>query len=232
MMIEITNLSKKFRKKEVLREVCLSLESGAYGMLGPNGAGKTTLLRCMLGLYPVRKGEIKLNIPNWQIGYLPQSFGLFRELSVYDMLYYFCELKKIPKTDREKAIFQALDSVNLVENKKTRISKLSGGMQRRVGIAQAILGKPPLIVFDEPTVGLDPEERKRFKDMVLKRKENSIILFSTHIVGDIEDVCDKIIIMNKGKIIREGKISEICQNSESAGGLEEAYLNIINETEV
>ena len=89
-----------------------------------------------------------------------------------------------------------------------------------------------LIVFDEPTVGLDPEERKRFKDMVLKRKENSIILFSTHIVGDIEDVCDKIIIMNKGKIIREGKISEICQNSESAGGLEEAYLNIINETEV
>ena len=148
------------------------------------------------------------------------------------MLYYFCELKKIPKTDRDNAIFQALDSVNLVENKKTKISKLSGGMQRRVGIAQAILGKPPLIVFDEPTVGLDPEERKRFKDMVLKRKENSIILFSTHIVGDIEDVCDKIIIMNKGKIIREGKISEICQDSVSAGGLEEAYLNIINETEV
>ena len=106
---------------------------------------------------------------------------------------------------------------------------MSGGMQRRVGIAQAILGAPPLIVFDEPTVGLDPEERKRFKDMVLKRKEKSIILFSTHIVGDIEDVCDKIIIMNKGKIIREGKLHEICQNQRAAGGLEEAYLDIINE---
>lgn len=133
---------------------------------------------------------------------------------------------------REESILQALDSVNLVENKKTRISKLSGGMQRRVGIAQAILGEPPLIVFDEPTVGLDPEERKRFKDMVLKRKENSIILFSTHIVEDIEDVCDKIIIMNKGKIIREGTLNEICQNQESAGGLEDAYLNIINGNEV
>lgn len=228
-MVEITNLSKKFRRKEVLSRVSLSLESGAYGMLGPNGAGKTTLLRCMLGLYPVRQGNIQINIPNWQIGYLPQNFGLFRELSVYDMLYYFCELKKIPKTDREESIFQALDSVNLAENKKTRISKMSGGMQRRVGIAQAILGAPPLIVFDEPTVGLDPEERKRFKDMVLKRKEKSIILFSTHIVGDIEDVCDKIIIMNKGKIIREGKLHEICQNQGAAGGLEEAYLDIINE---
>lgn len=231
-MVEITNLSKKFRRKEVLSQVYLSLESGAYGMLGPNGAGKTTLLRCMLGLYPVRQGEIRIDIPNWQIGYLPQNFGLFRELSVYDMLYYFCELKKIPKAVREESILQALDSVNLVENKKTRISKLSGGMQRRVGIAQAILGEPPLIVFDEPTVGLDPEERKRFKDMVLKRKENSIILFSTHIVEDIEDVCDKIIIMNKGKIIREGTLNEICQNQESAGGLEDAYLNIINGNEV
>lgn len=93
-MVEITNLSKKFRRKEVLSQVYLSLESGAYGMLGPNGAGKTTLLRCMLGLYPVRQGEIRIDIPNWQIGYLPQNFGLFRELSVYDMLYYFCELKK------------------------------------------------------------------------------------------------------------------------------------------
>ncbi|MCM1245273.1 MAG: ATP-binding cassette domain-containing protein [Roseburia sp.] len=231
-MVEITNLSKKFRRKEVLNQVCLSLESGAYGMLGPNGAGKTTLLRCMLGLYPVRQGEIQLDVPNWQIGYLPQNFGLFRELSVYDMLYYFCELKKIPKTDREEAIVQALDSVNLTENRKTKISKLSGGMQRRAGIAQAILGSPPLIVFDEPTVGLDPEERKRFKDMILKRKKNSIILFSTHIVGDIEDVCDRIIIMNKGRIIKEGNLHEICQDQDSMGGLEEAYLNIINENEV
>lgn len=227
-MVEIKNLSKKFRKKKVLNHLDLSLERGAYGMLGPNGAGKTTLLRCMLGLYPVCEGEISLGAPNWQIGYLPQNFGLFRELSVYDMLYYFCELKKIPKGEREEAIHQALTSVNLMDNTQTRISKLSGGMQRRVGIAQAILGNPPIIIFDEPTVGLDPEERKRFKELILKCKENSIILFSTHIVSDIEDVCDKIIIMNKGKIIRQGTLEEIC-GTDAENNLENAYLKIINE---
>lgn len=102
-------------------------------------------------------------------------------------------------------------------------------MQRRVGIAQAILGSPPLIVFDEPTVGLDPEERKRFKSMILRQKENSIILFSTHIVADIEDVCDRIIIIDKGEIIKEGTLNEICrQGQEDGGGLEDAYLNIVN----
>lgn len=228
-MVELMGVSKKFRRKEVLRDVSLHLDSGAYGILGPNGAGKTTMIRCMMGLYPVSGGSIKLGVPNWQIGYLPQNFGLFRELSVYDMMYYFCEIKKIPKKNREAAIDEALASVNLTEQRKTKISKLSGGMQRRVGIAQAILGSPPLIVFDEPTVGLDPEERKRFKSMILRQKENSIILFSTHIVADIEDVCDRIIIMDKGEIIKEGTLNEICrQGQEDGGGLEDAYLNIVN----
>ena len=94
-MVELMGVSKKFRRKEVLRDVSLHLDSGAYGILGPNGAGKTTMIRCMMGLYPVSGGSIKLGVPNWQIGYLPQNFGLFRELSVYDMMYYFCEIKKM-----------------------------------------------------------------------------------------------------------------------------------------
>ena len=224
VLIETDCVTKKFRRKQVLNGVSLKLEKGVYGMLGPNGAGKTTLIRCMLGLYPVSGGEIRREVPLHRIGYLPQQFGMFRELSVYDMLSYFAGLKKV--SDREREIDAALAYVNLADNKKTRISKLSGGMQRRVGVAQAILGEPALVIFDEPTAGLDPEERRRFKDMLAELKEHSAILFSTHIVEDIEDVCDRIIIMNHGEIIRTGTMEEIC----GAQTLERAYLDIIEKS--
>lgn len=231
-MVELEGLTKKFRRKKVLDHVSLKLENGVYGMLGPNGAGKTTLIRCLLGLYPINGGNIKMDILCHQIGYLPQNFGLFRELTVYDMLYYFCGLKKISGNKREEMIDQALEYVNLRECKKNKISKLSGGMQRRVGIAQAILGEPPLIIFDEPTAGLDPEERKRFKDMLFELGKNSTILFSSHIVGDLEDVCEKIIIMNKGQIVRTGSLKEICKMDDTMESLEKAYLNIMSESKV
>lgn len=227
-MIEILKITKKFRGKTVLKEVSLNFEKGIYGMLGPNGSGKTTLIRCILGLYPVSLGEIRMNVPYHNIGYLPQNFGLFFELTVYDMLCYFCSLKKIEKNKQNEAIDLALNYVNLYEYKKTKIAKLSGGMQRRVGIAQAILGTPPFIIFDEPTVGLDPEERRRFKDVLYELGKLSTILLSSHIVEDLEDVCGEIIIMNKGEVLKMGNLQEICEVGNLKVDLEKAYLNIIN----
>lgn len=208
-MIVLDGVEKKFGKKEVLKNISVKFEKGCYGLLGPNGAGKTTLLRCMLDLYTTNSGNISIEVKN-KIGYLPQKFGVFRELSVYDMLYYFAALKKIPKKKRRDEIEQALLLVNLEDQGEEKIAHLSGGMQRRVGIAQAILGKPEILFFDEPTAGLDPEERIRFKSLITSLMKDRLILISTHIVEDVESVCDHVIIMNKGEIISDATVSETC----------------------
>lgn len=229
-MIEVDHVTKKFRTKTVLDGVTLSCHRGIYGILGPNGAGKTTLMRCMMGLYPVNEGTIDVPSPS-EIGYLPQKFGLFREMTVYDMLYYLAALKKIPKESRDQAISDALSLVNMEGYEKTRIAVLSGGMQRRIGIAQAILGNPHVIFFDEPTVGLDPEERKRFKSVVRELGKTSTVLFSTHIVEDLEAVCDNIIIMDRGRVLYSGSREGICGEAgeEELQTLEDAYFSIIGE---
>lgn len=159
--LEICNIEKKFKKNEVLKKMSCTLESGVYAILAPNGAGKTTLMRCIADIYTYN-GEILFNGKNIKkqkikIGYLPQQFGLFPELTVYQMMEYFCNLKKISKKDRKAAIDSCLKQVNLYDKKDEKNRKLSGGMVRRVGIAQAILGKPDVILLDEPTAGLDPE---------------------------------------------------------------------------
>lgn len=228
-MIEVNQVTKKFRSKTVLDHVTLSCHRGIYGILGPNGAGKTTLMRCMMGLYPVQSGTIDVPSPA-KIGYLPQKFGLFREMTVYDMLYYFATLKKIPKRERDEAICDALAQVHLEGVIRERISTLSGGMQRRIGIAQAIIGNPPVVFFDEPTVGLDPEERNRFKSVVRELGKTSTVLFSTHIVQDLEEVCDSIIVMNGGKVLYAGSMEGIAfaaGGGEDVQTLEQAYFAII-----
>ena len=228
-MIEVNQVTKKFRSKTVLDHVTLCCHRGIYGILGPNGAGKTTLMRCMMGLYPVNAGTIDVP-PATKIGYLPQKFGLFREMTVYDKLYYFATLKKIPKKGRDEAITKALAQVHMEGTIRERISTLSGGMQRRIGIAQAILGNPPVVFFDEPTVGLDPEERNRFKSVVRELGETSTELFSTHIVQDLEAVCDSIIVMNGGKVLYCGSMEGIIHVSgggEEAQTLERAYFAIV-----
>lgn len=222
-MIQVSYLKKKFRTKTVLDNVTLCCHRGIYGILGPNGAGKTTLMRCMMGLYPVNEGVIDAPPPS-EIGYLPQKFGLFRELTVNDMLHYFAALKKIPKADREAAVQRSLARVNMEEHGRQKIATLSGGMQRRIGIAQAILGEPPVLFFDEPTVGLDPEERSRFKTVVKELGKTSTVLFSTHIVEDLEAVCDSIIVMNQGHILYSGRMDDMCGQEQT---LEDAYFAII-----
>lgn len=216
-MLEILDLHKSFRKKEVLKGISINSKTGIYGLLGTNGAGKTTLMRCVVNLYNPTKGCIKFegkditkNVEySKNIGYLPQKFGLFKELTVYEMLEYFATLKKIPKESIDEYIKSSLQTVNLENKMNDKISTLSGGMIRRVGIAQAILGDPKIIIFDEPTAGLDPEERIRFKNLLSDIKKDKIIIISTHIVEDVEACCDKIIIMDDGKILREGTSQEI-----------------------
>lgn len=206
-MIELVNVSKKFGRKKILKDISCTIDCGIYGLLGPNGAGKTTLMRCMTNLYSLSGGSIRIDsMPSTrkkqaEIGYLPQAFGLFRELSVYDSMRYFCNLKRIPKKRREEEIERCLKAVNMEENRKKTGRKLSGGMMRRVGVAQALLNKPKLVLFDEPTAGLDPEERMRFKNVLSGFGKEETIIISTHIVEDIEACCDKVIVMNEGRIL-------------------------------
>lgn len=206
-MIEIKNVSKKIGRKEILKDVNCVIEKGTYGLLGPNGAGKTTLIRCIMNLYKISNGQILVNGrergKNLEVkmGYLPQSFGLFKELNVYDSMKYFCNLKGITKKKRKGEIERCLHAVNMENEIKKTGNKLSGGMIRRVGVAQALLNNPECIFFDEPTAGLDPEERQRFKNIILNLDKKATVVISTHIVEDIEACCDKVIIMDKGQVL-------------------------------
>lgn len=230
-MLVIENVRKSFGKKEVLHGVELKLDHGIYGLLGENGAGKTTLLRCMAGLYRDYQGEIyqvdatgtKRRRDYNKIGYLPQEFGGLEELKVREFLKYFADMKKIDKRSVGKEIDSALERVNLVDKKEGRVRKLSGGMQRRLGIAQTLLGKPEFILYDEPTTGLDPKERLRFQNIIEEsRNADATIVISTHIVSDIECLCDRIVVMKEGNVVgiytpaqlvreAEGKVYEITE---------------------
>lgn len=228
-MIRIDKVTKKFKRWEAIRDFTCKLTAGCCGLLGPNGAGKTTLLRCVLGLYPVTSGNVELD-NGISIGYLPQKFGLFRELKVKDMMDYFAVAKKVPKGKRTDEIMRVLELVHLSDRADDRAGQLSGGMQRRLGIAQAVLGDPDVLLFDEPTTGLDPEERARFKDIIRQLdRDRKCIVISTHIVEDVESVCDRVILMKEGKLLEYVTVAEACAFSgEENGTLEQGYLARLN----
>lgn len=205
-MLKLNNCTKTFKKKRALDGFSLEMKSGIYGLLGPNGAGKTTLMRCICDLYSLDEGSIE---KSQNIGYLPQKFGMFKQLKVYDMMEYFAILKNIDKTQREAEIKRCIEAVNLSDRLYDRVKSLSGGMVRRLGIAQAIIGNPDVIIFDEPTAGLDPEERMRFKNIISQISGDNIIIISTHIVTDVEAICDRIILMDKGKLIFSGTGADV-----------------------
>ena len=221
-MITIENLTKTFGKKKALDNLSVTLEPGVIGLLGPNGSGKTTLLRTLTGLYKTKFGKILLDgadVTNTDAlpavtGYLPQKFGMFRELTVYDMMDYFAVLKKIPKAEKRAEIERAVEFVNLTDRIKDRVGSLSGGMVRRLGIAQAVLGGPKVMLFDEPTAGLDPEERMRFKNLVRQLPQDSIVLISTHIVEDVEAVCDHVMVMRQGTVLANKTGEELAAMAE------------------
>lgn len=215
-MVELKSVSKAFKKKIVLNNIQYTLEEGIYGLLGPNGAGKTTLIRTIANLYDVQHGEILIDGVNIKkqnklgsIGYLPQKFGVFTDLTVQEMMEYFANIKKIGWKERRKQIDECLKIVNLESEKKKKACHLSGGMIRRLGVAQALLGNPKLLLLDEPTAGLDPEERIRFKGIISRIRKGKTILISTHIVEDIEACCNHIIVMRDGTILKGGTGDEI-----------------------
>lgn len=236
IMIELQNVSKKFGKKKVLSNLNCQLEKGVYGLLGPNGTGKTTLMRCITNLYQDWSGDIRIEGKSIRkrnsqtIGYLPQNFGMFHELSVEETLQYMCNLKRISKKYRKDEIERCLQLVYLESEKRTQIKKLSGGMLRRVGIAQSLLGNPDILLFDEPTAGLDPEERVHFKEILLQLGKRETVLISTHIIEDVEATCSSIIIMKNGTIQTIGtceEIKEAAGKSKLKPTLEDGYLAII-----
>ncbi|MEW6182463.1 MAG: ATP-binding cassette domain-containing protein [Bacillota bacterium] len=216
-MIAVKDLSKSFRRKEALHSVNLRLDAKVYGLLGANGAGKTTLIRCMAGLYEPQQGEIFYNDEpihksksfHQDLGYLPQAFGMFQELTLYEMMDYICSLKGIAKSKCANEITKALTFVNIEDKAKDRIKTLSGGMVRRAGIAQAILGDPKVMLLDEPTAGLDPSERVRFKNTVGELKKDRMILISTHIVEDVDACCNSVIVINEGSVLFNGSCEEL-----------------------
>lgn len=214
---EIKNLSKSYKKNRAVDAVSLQLQPGVYGLLGPNGAGKTTLIRCMLGLCRYEKGDLFFSDKDRNIGYLPQVFIPLNDLSVYEQMDYLAYTKNVHNNNTDKEIVFLLERFNLSEARNRRVGKLSGGMIRRVGIAQALLGDPGLIILDEPTAGLDPEERLRFKNVInslrMEKKER-IIIVSTHIVEDVEAMCDKLLILKDGRIIAQGTQNEIKEKAE------------------
>lgn len=207
-MLEIRSLNKTYGKKVVLNNINLSLNDGVYGFVGPNGAGKTTLFKSILllnnnnqkNIYYNNKLASKNKLYLNDVGYLPQNFGLFADLSVGDALKLLANFKEMSPKIINKRIDECLKLVNMRDHYNDKMKTLSGGMIRRIGIAQAMLNNPKILILDEPTVGLDPEERIRFRNIISNISKNRIILISTHIINDIEDVCNKVIVMDNGEI--------------------------------
>lgn len=232
MELIVNEVRKEYKDKLAIDNVSFKLEKGVTGLLGANGAGKSTLMRMMCGILSTSKGTINydgINVNREEyrnvLGYLPQDFGYYPEFSALDFLLYISALKGLDKKEAKKKSNELLEMVGLSEVKNKKIKKFSGGMKQRLGIAQTLLNDPEVIILDEPTAGLDPKERVRFRNIIKELGKDNIVLLSTHIVSDIEKIADRILIISEGKIVFDGK-------EEDAGDdLERFYLNTIGGEE-
>jgi ABC-2 type transport system ATP-binding protein len=214
-MLSLLRVSKTYPGDvAALNEVSLEIPNGMFGLLGPNGAGKSTLMRTLATLQEPDEGDILFDGIDVRkdkmalrrvLGYLPQEFGSYPRTSAEAMLLHFAALKGIHGQQRKCAVEELLVQTNLWDVRKRSVNKFSGGMKQRFGIAQALLGEPKLIIVDEPTAGLDPAERRRFQNLLVQIGEERVVILSSHIVDDVEDLCGRIAIMGKGRILKEGE---------------------------
>lgn len=222
MQLEIENVSKKYsRTKYGLKDFSIHIENGILGLLGPNGAGKSTLLKMIATVNKPTEGMISLNKnnilkdPNYmrkQLGFLPQDFGVYPNLNAYEFLEYMAAMKGIGGSQLKPRITQLLEGLNLIDVAKKPIGSYSGGMKQRVGIAQTLLNNPKIVIFDEPTVGLDPEERVRFRNLISDLANDCIVILSSHIVSDIDTIADTVAVMKNGTLISHGNQDHIIES--------------------
>ncbi len=218
MELELQQLTKSFGHFTAVNHMNLTMSNGVYGLLGVNGAGKTTLMRMLCTLLRPTSGSISCNGKDIfkmdgeyrrLLGYLPQDFGFYPEFTVQDYLLYIASIKGIRPAAARKKVQELLPQVGLAKASKKKMKKLSGGMKRRAGIAQAMLNNPKILILDEPTAGLDPNERIRFRNLISELSEDRLVLLSTHIVSDIEYIANQIWLMKDGTLIQEGTAREV-----------------------
>lgn len=216
--LTLDQVTKQFKNKLAVDGVSLQLKSGVYGFLGANGAGKTTLLRMLCGILKPTAGEIRCNGMDirtldseyrYMLGYLPQDFGYYPDFTAKRYLEYLAACKALPKGLAQAKVSEMLRLTGLAEVQKQKIRTFSGGMIRRLGIAQALLNDPEILILDEPTSGLDPKERIRFRNIISSLSKGRIIILSTHIVSDVDFIADKILLMKQGQIVQQGTLPEI-----------------------
>ena len=229
MELVVDRVSKQYGSKIAVDRISLKLQKGVYGLLGANGAGKTTLMRLLCGILKPTGGSISfdgIDVSTEEyrarLGYLPQDFGYYPDFTGKDFLLYMAALKGLDRGGAKKRAEKLLQLVGLGEQGRKKIKTYSGGMKQRLGIAQALLGDPDLLILDEPTAGLDPKERVRFRELIGELGKENIVLLSTHIVSDIEHIADVVLMMKDGQLIYQGKWIE-------QGDLEEFYLKQFEE---
>ena len=234
-MLSLYAVDKSFGRSKILKSIDLQLDKKTYGLLGPNGAGKTTLMRCITGLYPLSAGKIEFNgsdiskDKNFQshIGYLPQKFGLYKELTAFEMMEMLADLKGISREKIGDEAKKYIKLVGLQDKLDKKVKTLSGGMIRRLGVAQALLGEPDIIIFDEPTNGLDVLTAKAVTDFLVElRNRGKSILLSTHIFSLVEKICDRVGVIIDGKMTVEDTVTNLTKEK----GLEDVFFDIYAET--
>ena len=218
MELKLTQVTKKFQDTTAVDHVSYTLSNGVYGLLGVNGAGKTTLMRILCTLLKPTEGGVTWNGQNIYsmdeeyrrlLGYLPQDFGYYPDFSVWDYLMYIASIKGIRPMAARQRVDRLIKQVGLDNSRNKKMKKLSGGMKRRAGIAQAMLNDPKILILDEPTSGLDPNERIRFRNLISELAEERIVLLSTHIVSDVEYIANDILLMKEGQIVLSGTSEEL-----------------------
>lgn len=251
MELKIENVKKSFQKKCAVNGVTLTLQNGVIGLLGANGSGKTTLMRMLVGNIKPDEGhiyydgvDIRKNYEAYvaNLGYMPQHLGFYPEFTVMEFLEYMGMLKGLKKEYAKQRIHELLEALSLVDKQRKKIKTLSGGMLRRVGIAQSLLNNPKILILDEPTAGLDPKERIVLRNLIAHQSKDSLVILSTHIVSDVESIADEIVVMKEGNILLqespaqilervEGKVFEVCVSKEESRQLEKQYT-IVNYHQV